>query len=329
MWIVLVSVLQETTATVTTVAVNGYFKQFRVTSDNGNVEFTNVRFAVSNRARFSLSLGNTESPGTTMATFSGVDAVKSDGGAFYVENGCVAEFSAPITFDSNSVFGGFSGGAFYAAGVVDFKYDTVFNGNTVMNDGTEVGAESGGGLCVAEDGEVSFETYASFEGNVAQALGKGGAVANYGSLVFQGTSVYSGNIAEENHDNFFGYGGAIFTEKGSITVFKARTVMQNNEGASGGALYNVGTTILKAGAFFGDNKATGEERAKGGHIYTKGYVSTTGDLTFLQGSALRGGAVYVTSKGTFFPNDEARFIGNTAVRVACPMRGVSRRLWSC
>ena len=65
-----------------------------------------------------------------------------------------------------------------------------------MNDGTEVGAESGGALCVAEDGEVIFETYASFEGNVAQALGKGGAVANYGSLVFRGTSVYSGNIAE-------------------------------------------------------------------------------------------------------------------------------------
>ena len=60
----------------------------------------------------------------------------------------------------------------------------------------------------------------------------------------------------ENHDNFFGYGGAIFTEKGSITVFKARTVMQNNKGASGGALYNVGTTILETGAFFGDNQAT-------------------------------------------------------------------------
>lgn len=59
----------------------------------------------------------------------------------------------------------------------------------------------------------------------------------------------------ENHDQFFGYGGAIFTEKGSITVLKSRTVMQNNNGASGGALYNTGTTILEAGAFFGGNQA--------------------------------------------------------------------------
>lgn len=81
---------------------------------------------------------------------------------------------------------------------MDFKYETIFNENTVMNDGPDTGAKFGGGLCVAEDGEVTFEEYSSFLGNKAQAFGKGGAVANYGSLIFKGTTIFNGNIAEGN-----------------------------------------------------------------------------------------------------------------------------------
>ena len=59
----------------------------------------------------------------------------------------------------------------------------------------------------------------------------------------------------EDSDETGGHGGAIFTDLGSTTVFERRTSMRSNRGASGGALYNMGTTILESAGFIRDNQA--------------------------------------------------------------------------
>lgn len=62
-------------------------------------------------------------------------------------------------------------------------------------------------------------------------------------------------LVTEDGDETGGLGGAVFTEKGSNTLFEGRAIMQFNLGSSGGALYNKGTTDLRNGAFFRGNKA--------------------------------------------------------------------------
>lgn len=47
----------------------------------------------------------------------------------------------------------------------------------------------------------------------------------------------------------------MYTEEGSDTLFEGRAIMHYNRGASGGALYNKGTTDLRNGAFFRSNRA--------------------------------------------------------------------------
>lgn len=42
----------------------------------------------------------------------------SDGGVFHVESGSTARFEVPVSFESNSVTAGYSGGAVYAGGLV-------------------------------------------------------------------------------------------------------------------------------------------------------------------------------------------------------------------
>ena len=64
----------QTPFQVTTVTVNGPY-QFRVTSDNDNVRFTNVRFDILGGANFTLNLAVEEFLGT--ATFAGVAGMVS------------------------------------------------------------------------------------------------------------------------------------------------------------------------------------------------------------------------------------------------------------
>lgn len=52
-----------------------------------------------------------------------------------------------------------------------------------------------------------------------------------------------------------GDGGAIYTGLNSTTLFKRRVVMRFNVGASGGALYNLGTTILETAGYIRGNDA--------------------------------------------------------------------------
>ena len=52
-----------------------------------------------------------------------------------------------------------------------------------------------------------------------------------------------------------GDGGAIYTGLNSTTVFERRAVMRFNVGASGGALYNLGTTILESAGYIRGNDA--------------------------------------------------------------------------
>lgn len=52
-----------------------------------------------------------------------------------------------------------------------------------------------------------------------------------------------------------GDGGAIYTGLNSTTVFERRAVMRFNVGASGGALYNLGTTILETAGYIRGNDA--------------------------------------------------------------------------
>lgn len=52
-----------------------------------------------------------------------------------------------------------------------------------------------------------------------------------------------------------GDGGAIYTGLNSTTLFERRVVMRFNVGASGGGLYNLGTTILESAGFIRGNDA--------------------------------------------------------------------------
>lgn len=63
----------------------------------------------------------------------------------------------------------------------------------------------------------------------------------------------------ENGDETGGFGGAIYTALGSSTVFERRAIMQYNTGASGGALFNEGTTTLESAGFIRGNKASVRE----------------------------------------------------------------------
>lgn len=52
-----------------------------------------------------------------------------------------------------------------------------------------------------------------------------------------------------------GDGGAIYTGLNSTTVFERRLVMRFNVGASGGGLYNLGTTTLETAGYIRGNDA--------------------------------------------------------------------------
>lgn len=60
---------------VTMVTVNDGRYQYKVTCDDNEVEFSNVRFAISGQATFSLSLGGEES--ARRAEFTGINALVS------------------------------------------------------------------------------------------------------------------------------------------------------------------------------------------------------------------------------------------------------------
>lgn len=59
----------------------------------------------------------------------------------------------------------------------------------------------------------------------------------------------------EDGDETGGHGGAIFTGLGSTTVFERRTSMRFNAGASGGAIYNMGNTVLESAGLIRGNEA--------------------------------------------------------------------------
>eukprot|EP00904_Undaria_pinnatifida_P004723 jgi/Undpi1/14251/HiC_scaffold_9.g03900.m1 len=293
---------------VTTVEVDGPF-EFRVTSDNFNVAFTNIRFDITGGANFTLNLAVEEFMGN--ATFNGITGLAADGGVFYVESGSSATFMVPMSFEDNSLTAGYSGAAVYAGGNVEFRYKAQFKGNKALRDG-DYDAGDGGGLCVASRGEVSFDDHSYFTENEAESGGSGGAIANYGYLAFKRASYLTLNVAKENGDETGGFGGAIYTALGSSTVFERRAIMQYNTGASGGALFNEGTTTLESAGFIRGNKASGTDRADGGHIYTSGMVAIAGDVNFREGSATDGGAVNIGSGGSLVTSGIVTYIDNDA-----------------
>ncbi|CAM9754853.1 unnamed protein product, partial [Sphacelaria rigidula] len=239
---------------------------------------------------------------------------ESDGGVFFVESGSSAQFMVPMAFDHNSVSAGYSGGAVYAGGKVSFDHSVVFKENQALSDG-DYDAGNGGAIAIGEDGEVVFHDFSYFQGNIANSGGDGGAMANLGSVVFGRESYFESNAAFENGDGLGAQGGAIFTGEVSTTMFERRTSMHLNEASSGGALYNLGVTTLGSAGFIRGNRAKGNDRADGGHIYTNGMLYFVGRVNLREGGANRDGAgIYIDDKGSVTAGDDVNFIDNLAVR---------------
>eukprot|EP00904_Undaria_pinnatifida_P003178 jgi/Undpi1/12861/HiC_scaffold_7.g02528.m1 len=304
---------------VTTVEVGGPF----MLTVYGEVNiFTNVRFGVTGGAHLFLT-GFTWS--TTMI-FNGITNLASNGGVFNVELGSSATINVPSAIEHNSVQAGYSGGAVYAGGKVNFPKHCTFNDNSVMRD-EDTPSGSGGAVFVDHGGAIVFGgVFANFIYNEVGSGGRGGAIANMGSVLFQASSgevSFTDNTAtayvSSGGEVTGGHGGAIYTGESGVTAISAFRSASHNSAYSGGAMYNSGTTIIFSSPTnefipeFADNAANGGDAGNGGHIYTAGVVYAEDACGFTYGTATgNGGAVYIEDAGHFNSAGQVTYTSNNA-----------------
>lgn len=218
------------------------------------------------------------------------------------------------------------------SGAVKNAGNATFSGKNDFVDNS-VATGNGGALNLEKESETKFSDYSLFKNNSA-ANGNGGAIYGDGSLYFGDqnkliSAVFTNNTATD--------GGAVFVDENGKFIGYGEFIFGPDAGAKGNVATNYGGAIYNKGqmSFVGFNgKETksimfaANQATNGGAIYNTGALNLSGQLSFIDNSALYngkddtkgfGGAIYNTGTldiyGTDvkFGNNEAQKAGgNTA-----------------
>ncbi len=215
-------------------------------------------------------------------------ADEGNGGAIYAGNNITVTGG---TFTGNNVNGSTEnhfGGALYAGTNVTLNGTMLFKENI---------ADNGFGGAIYAERRISNTTgLPMFQGNEAHA---GGAV--YSPYTGTGSN-YAVSMVNASFDKNLSTttGGAVHTE--GIANFSNSTFTANEAGTFGGGIYANGHVIIFECTFGGSGTTSGLGNiaaASGGGIYTQGSgTSYIQNSAFVQNSALRGGAVALSSPPT-------------------------------
>lgn len=326
-----------------TIFTGNYAKATSLATVSGTNNTTACGGAIYNAASSTLNItGNTQFSGNHADAYSSTSGtyLTSRGGAIY--NAATLNISGDNnTFSSNYVLGGdryggaiFTGGTFtmsgtnsgfsqnYGAqgGAIYVNSGTVNLSNITFSDNgfltinsTPYLTNAGGAIFKA--GTVTLNSV-KFTNNVA---GLGGAIDSYsGSLYitngnFTSNGITSGNSLKTNQ------GGAIYQEAAASLLDIGSTYKSNQVASGGGAIYNLGTAIIKNATFGGTtdegNKVTAANT--GGAIYNSGtlkLIADGADTTFTNNTSggvsnalhLAGGTTYMNAGngGSIIFNDK-------------------------
>ena len=196
------------------------------------------------------------------------------GGAIYIKEGELNIYGGDIynnTFDTNSNKG--QGGAIYAASGTTVN---IYGGNIVNNNAKEGGAIYSAGTTTISKGLIY--------GNTSTEMG--GAIVSSGTL-----KIVDGEIVA----NTSKLGGAIYLTSGSLDITKLVIIYENTATQDGGAIYNLGATLVIGGGEIYENTANGN----GGAIYlATGSTFTLNAGEIYANEAGFGGAIYAQTTGT-------------------------------
>ncbi len=226
-----------------------------------------------------------------------------NGGAMYVSKAANVTVNGVSTFGKNSA--GESGGAAYitSAGLLTFNASSEFTENTSTKTGGAI-------YVVSENTVLKFNATASFSKNAATT--KGGAVyATTGSLtVFNANVTFTENTSKKGGGALYATGATLKHDEGFQNVLL--TFSSNSSAGNGGAMYaDEAASITLASITATENSSTGSYG--GGFIYITGAaVMTVDNLTATGNTALKGGAIYITTTDTSLTVNAGSFSGNTA-----------------
>lgn len=183
---------------------------------------------------------------------------------------------------------------------------------------TGKGDAGNGGVIRVHSGSSVMSVYGNIEikalPGAATTLGRGGAIANYGTLNLYGTVVRGTELATftANNTTYGGYGAAIYTENGTVTlnnavIYGAKCDDVNDQGdvaatyrGFGGAIYATGGSMtINGGTIYGS-----EVIGDGGAIYlNQAKLTINSGTTIYSGKASwLGGAIAARNSSTIVMN---------------------------
>ena len=219
-----------------------------------------------------------------------------DGGGAILNNGTLAAFSC--SFSGN--YAQYVGGAIENYGNLKATECSFSNNN----------ADIAGGAIYSQSSSVLNATNCTFNNN--RAYSEGGSICSYGELQATGCTFINNNtgyggaicsygelqtIGCSFNNNNAESGGAIVNEEGTLNTTEC--TFSNNSAESGGAIVNMEATTTVNSCLFINNRATAQEEAYGGAIYTSIFQDK------------KNGGAYQPSHTVYVYN--STFIGNSAL----------------
>lgn len=208
---------------------------------------------------------------------------------------------------------------------------TNFTNNSVVTEGGAIynsTSISGSPLTLSN---VNFSGNSSTSGNGGAIFNEGGPLAIYGSTFSQNNvpaskfggaifSIHDTNIVNTgfsyNSTGSNGKGGAIYSY-GGLNLNLVNISLTNNQAGSGGAIFNLDTTLNVLNSTFSFNSTTAV-LGEGGAIYSQSATPLTDTIsksTFNNNTAYNGGAIYNYTQLTLNV-DDSTFLANTASNAA-------------
>lgn len=267
-------------------------------SNNSKITLTNAVFDgnISGYYGGALRLNDSE---ITLTDVSILNSAGGTGGALFVSGGSLSVNGLTLTNNKADVNGvvyltrvnaaldtvvatdneAASGGVLYLSGSASAKINaSTFENNLARR----------GGAIYTDGGTVELTAGNTFRKNVATSRGGAIEAINMATVSVVGVAFESNSAGS--------HGGAIAIEGVTLTIGENTTFEGNSSEGFGGSVY------------VNDYKYTPEGEEDEAHI--KSHLTVT-DASFKNGSALRGGAIYVSSNTYSIANSE--FVGNAAV----------------
>ena len=239
----------------------------------------------------------------------------AEGGGLYTFN-CTVNFPGENTFITNSASnqgGGFSvvRGTLHLNGLTTFKSNLAASGGGIYIGGSkaDIGgsncfmnntAELGGGAIYARDTVVEMNSEDVFVANTAT---RGAAIHAFSStLILQGSSSFVNNLAQ--------HGGAIQASSTTL-IIQGNNSFMNNSAEYGGGIYSESSNLT-----FAHHESSRHARKSSScidcSICNSVSNSSTLGISFVNNTALRGGAQYFDVTSTFNLHQTVHFQDNNA-----------------